>query len=91
MGGVPKAIAVMTVGLFSRQAEPDIAYLNDSRSMEVGLKFSSSRGGRVIALQFYRSEKQTGSYIGTLWSADGDRLGTAEFGASDVWVGRPPA
>ena len=83
VGGVPKAIAVMTVGLFSRQAEPDIAYLNDSRSMEVGLKFSSSRGGRVIALQFYRSEKQTGSYIGTLWSADGDRLGTAEFGASD--------
>ena len=83
VGGVPRSFAVAAVGLFSRQAVPEIPYLNNANSMEVGLRFSSDRDGRVVALQFYRSEKQDGSYIGTLWSADGDVLGHAVFAKSD--------
>lgn len=83
VGGVPRSFAVAAVGLFSRRAVPEIPYLNNANSMEVGLRFSSDRDGRVVALQFYRSEKQDGSYIGTIWSADGDALGHAVFAKSD--------
>ena len=44
------------------------------RSWELGLKFSASENGRVVALRYYRAGKDLTSHRGTLWTSNGQVL-----------------
>lgn len=52
-------------------------------SVNVGVKFTTARPGKVTALQFYRSRKQNRAYVASLWDLDGTLLGRAKFRARD--------
>jgi hypothetical protein len=51
----------------------------DTHSTELGVKFTSETFGTVTGLRFYKSAANTGTHIGSLWSASGQLLATATF------------
>jgi hypothetical protein len=58
---------------------PPTADAGDPHSAELGVKFSSEVFGVVTGVRFYKSESNTGTHIGSLWSASGQRLASATF------------
>lgn len=79
VSGVPAA-AAGPVGILSDSRKPRTAVAKSiTKSVELGVKFSSSRGGTITGLQFYRSKKQTGAYPASLWTAKGKLLARATF------------
>ncbi|HEX5923086.1 MAG TPA: DUF4082 domain-containing protein [Baekduia sp.] len=60
-------------------ATPGTVDGGDGSGIEVGVKFRSSVHGAVTGIRFYKADTNTGTHIGSLWSAFGTRLGTATF------------
>ncbi len=58
---------------------PPTADSGDTHSTELGVKFTSETFGTVTGVRFYKSAANTGTHIGTLWSASGQQLATATF------------
>ena len=77
------ADAASTVGILGSKVRPTTAAVRQKGPVNLGVEFTSRRAGQVTALQFYRSPKQTKSYVGSLWDDDGTLLGRARFKASD--------
>ncbi|KPM57829.1 hypothetical protein CcI49_24070 [Frankia sp. CcI49] len=51
----------------------------DSQAIEVGMKFRVDQPGYISGVRFYKSTGNTGTHLGSLWSATGTRLATAVF------------
>lgn len=56
--------------------EPDSG---DNDPIELGLRFSPSTGGYVTGVRFFKSDLNTGTHTGSLWSLSGQRLAQATF------------
>ncbi|HSX29482.1 MAG TPA: chitosanase [Candidatus Saccharimonadales bacterium] len=52
---------------------------NNSRSVELGLRFKSGVAGYVTGVRFYKGAQNTGTHTGSLWSSDGRQLATTTF------------
>ncbi|HYI93630.1 MAG TPA: DUF4082 domain-containing protein [Bryobacteraceae bacterium] len=52
---------------------------NDTVSVTLGLKFYSDVAGRVTGVRFYKGSRNTGTHVGTLWTASGTKLASATF------------
>ena len=52
---------------------------DDSSSVELGMKFSTSQAGSVTAIRFFKGVGNTGTHTGSLWSSTGTRLATVTF------------
>ena len=68
------------VTLWDTSARPAQEAVDDAAAVELGVRFRSSRAGRIVGLRYYRGEGNTGPHVGRLWSADGSLLATATFG-----------
>lgn len=64
---------------FDAATVPTVVKANDSNSVELGFKFHSAVDGDVVGLRFFKGADNTGSHVGSLWSATGDLLATATF------------
>ena len=51
----------------------------DEGEVELGVKFSSGVAGTVTGIRFYKGTTNTGTHIGSLWSASGTLLASATF------------
>ncbi|MEO8062817.1 MAG: DUF4082 domain-containing protein [Pseudomonadota bacterium] len=51
----------------------------DSNSVELGVRFRTSAAGNVTALRFFKHSQNTGTHVGSLWSASGTLLGQVTF------------
>jgi fibronectin type 3 domain-containing protein len=60
-------------------ATPGTVDSGDGGSVELGVKFRSDVEGKVDGIRFYKSAANTGTHIGSLWSADGELLAEATF------------
>jgi methionine-rich copper-binding protein CopC len=65
--------------LFGPTAQPAVASADDTDSVELGVRFSSSVAGYVTGVRFYKGTGNTGGHTGSLWAAGGTRLATATF------------
>ena len=74
-----RAVATCPCTLFSRAAVPDTPAANDSGSYELGVRFTTSRGGWVNGVRFYKGEGNTGTHTGSLWTSGGERIATGTF------------
>ena len=54
---------------------------DDGVSVELGVRFSSAVEGTVTGIRFFKSARNTGSHVGSLWSDTGERLATVAFEA----------
>jgi Domain of unknown function (DUF4082)/Fibronectin type III domain/Bacterial Ig domain len=60
-------------------ATPSVVDAGDPSSVELGVKFTSDVGGSVTGIRFYKAAANTGTHIGSLWSASGTLLASATF------------
>jgi hypothetical protein len=67
------------VSLFAADATPAIATVDDPDSVELGMKFTAAENGEITGMRFYKGEQNTGTHVGSLWTATGTRLGQVTF------------
>ncbi len=72
-----------TTGIFSDTLRPSVAVDPDRDPVELGLKFSPEKSGAVTALQYFQSRASSGVTSATLWTAQGTKLTTVTFAASN--------
>ncbi len=68
-----------TYSLFNASAVPTQTNLNDSKQLELGVKFTSNVAGQITAIKFYRSANDNGQNVVDLWSSTGIKLATATY------------
>jgi hypothetical protein len=51
----------------------------DTRAVELGVKFYSDIGGVINGIRFFKSSTNTGTHVGSLWTANGQLLAQATF------------
>ncbi|HEX4304643.1 MAG TPA: DUF4082 domain-containing protein [Solirubrobacterales bacterium] len=61
------------------QATPGTVDSGDGGSVELGVRFRSDVAGEVNGIRFYKASTNTGTHIGSLWSAEGKLLAEATF------------
>ncbi len=52
---------------------------NDPSAQTLGVQFQASSSGYITAVRFYKESADTGSHIGSLWSATGTLLASGTF------------
>jgi hypothetical protein len=65
--------------IWSASAVPTVAADSDTSSVELGVKFKSDVAGYITGIKFYKSSLNTGTHVGSLWSANGALLARATF------------
>jgi hypothetical protein len=60
-------------------ATPAVADSGDGGSVELGVKFRADHDGSVVGIRFHKAQANTGTHIGSLWTATGTRLAQATF------------
>lgn len=59
--------------------QPSLLDSASSRSIEVGLRFSTNAPIKATGLRFYKATANTGTHTGTLWNSSGQSLGKVTF------------
>ncbi len=60
-------------------ATPSVVDSQDTGAVELGVKFRADVSGSVTGVRFYKAAANTGTHIGSLWTAAGTRLAQATF------------
>ncbi len=75
----PAGVVAATPDTIFGSATPATIDSGDGNSVELGVKFSSEVPGSVTGVRFYKAAANTGTHVGSLWSAGGTLLGSATF------------
>jgi len=81
---VTPASAVAAPDTIFGSATPATIDSGDGHSVVLGVKFSSEVAGNVTGIRFYKATTNTGTHIGSLWSASGTLLASATFTGETV-------
>jgi chitodextrinase len=65
--------------IWPASATPTTASWNDTSAIEVGVKFRTTVAGFITGVRFYKGAQNTGTHVGSLWTASGTRLANATF------------
>jgi hypothetical protein len=60
-------------------ATPSVIQDSDTSAVELGVKFRSDAAGFISAIRFYKGPNNTGTHVGSLWTATGTRLANVTF------------
>jgi Domain of unknown function (DUF4082)/Bacterial Ig-like domain/Bacterial Ig domain len=67
--------------LFGPTDTPAVAAVDDSSRVELGMRVVPAADGLVTGVRFWKGAGNTGTHVGTLWSAAGQALATVTFTA----------
>lgn len=73
------AVSLEPYSLWTPINVPITADSAETLAVELGVKFQSDVAGSIIGIRFYKSDLNTGTHIGNLWSLSGTLLATATF------------
>jgi Domain of unknown function (DUF4082)/Bacterial Ig-like domain/Bacterial Ig domain len=65
--------------IWPSSATPAVPSANDGSAIEVGVKFQADTSGYVSGIRFYKGTSNTGTHVGSLWTANGTLLDQATF------------
>jgi hypothetical protein len=65
--------------IWSSTTTPGNANSGDGSSVNLGVKFTSNTAGYITGVRFYKGSANTGTHVGSLWSAAGALLASATF------------
>ncbi|MGW5360163.1 DUF4082 domain-containing protein [Actinopolymorpha pittospori] len=68
-----------TYSLWDTSTVPQTPSHSDTKSAELGVKFSASADGTISGVRFYKGLANTGTHVASLWTLAGVRLATATF------------
>lgn len=57
---------------------PEVDY-QEAKAYELGARFVATRGGRVVALRFFKGSNEGGAHTGRVWSASGQLFAEVTF------------
>ena len=77
--GTPPPPGSCPCSIWPSTATPAVASDPDSSAIEVGVKFRANQAGFISGIRFYKGSGNTGTHVGSLWSASGTKLGSATF------------
>ncbi|KGN40630.1 N,N-dimethylformamidase beta subunit family domain-containing protein, partial [Knoellia aerolata] len=77
----PAAVSCSSCSLWPSSAVPSTPDQGDPNSIEVGVKFRADLNGEIMGLRFYKAPLNTGTHVGSLWTASGTRLASVTFGS----------
>ncbi|MDR8414579.1 DUF4082 domain-containing protein [Nonomuraea sp. 3-1Str] len=72
-------VFVQSDTVFSDAATPDVANHSDTDPVTVGVKFRSVAAGSVRGIRFFKGSQNTGTHVGTLWTAGGQEVASVNF------------
>jgi cytochrome c peroxidase len=75
----PAPSAAVTATIWPASAAPSMASFADTGSVNLGVKFTADQSGLVTAIRFYKGAANTGTHIGSLWTASGQLLASVTF------------
>jgi hypothetical protein len=67
--------------IWPASAVPALASAGDSSTVNLGVRFSPDQGGFISGLRFYKGAANTGTHVGSLWTATGTLLASATYGS----------
>ncbi|NPD03676.1 DUF4082 domain-containing protein [Nocardioides sp. zg-1308] len=73
-----RTVAAGTTSLFDGLT-PATQAVNDPDAVELGTAFTASQDGLVTAVRFFKGAGNTGTHTGSLWNAEGERIGHVTF------------
>ncbi len=81
--GTPTQINLQVGGPYSAlgQTVPATVDSGDNGSLMLGMRVTPNQNGFISGVRFYKSEANTGTHTGYLWSSSGAQLATATFTA----------
>ena len=79
LGGGTTVVVVCPCTIWPSSARPQTESSSDTKAVELGVRFRTDRNGYVVGLRFYKGFRNTGTHVGTLWSATGTALARATF------------
>ena len=65
--------------IFGDGTTPDSVDSGDPTSGELGVKFRADRFGQITGVRFYKAAANTGTHVGSLWDAAGNKLAQVTF------------
>ncbi|MGA7795797.1 MAG: DUF4082 domain-containing protein [Candidatus Acidiferrales bacterium] len=65
--------------IWNPSAIPGTIDSGDNGGVELGVKFTSNQNGFITGIRFYKSNGNTGTHIGNLWTTGGALLASAVF------------
>jgi Domain of unknown function (DUF4347)/Domain of unknown function (DUF4082) len=65
--------------IFSPVALPNVGNATDATAYELGLRFSSTRTGKIQSIRYWKSPSETGTHVGKIWSTTGQLLASVTF------------
>ncbi|HEU5332328.1 MAG TPA: DUF4082 domain-containing protein [Actinocrinis sp.] len=81
----PVSVAI-TVGpescpctVFPTSLTPGTVDSGDFTAVNLGMKFSTTVAGEITGVRFYKASTNTGTHVGSLWTAGGTLLGSVTF------------
>ncbi|MEV8633544.1 DUF4082 domain-containing protein [Streptosporangium sp. NPDC051023] len=75
----PQVLQTVTSSLWDDAATPAVASHPVSSAVVLGTKFRAAVSGTITGVRFYKGPDNTGTHVGSLWSASGDLLAEATF------------
>ncbi|WP_460343857.1 DUF4082 domain-containing protein [Actinoallomurus acanthiterrae] len=75
----PTLNETVSTSLWTSTDVPSVAAHNDALAVTLGVKFTASTSGTVTGIRFYKGSLNTGTHVGSLWSASGTLLANATF------------
>jgi len=79
MAAPPARAAVTSGALFGGSTPSGLTTHSDRKSVEVGTKFSVVTSGTASGISFYKTSRNTGTHVGTLWTEKGTKLASVTF------------
>lgn len=67
--------------LYPSDQVPAVAAAADASALELGVRFTPAANGFVTGVRFFKGAGNTGTHLGSLWSATGGLLSTVTFSA----------
>ena len=65
--------------IFDFSGTPSLVDGGDGGSVNVGVQFTADTSGSVTGIRFYKASTNTGTHVGSLWTASGQLLQSATF------------
>ena len=75
----PLTVTACPCSVWPTSAQPANPDSSDDRPAEVGMQFMPDVSGYVTGVRFFKTLKNTGTHVGNLWSASGERLASVKF------------
>jgi hypothetical protein len=71
--------AACPCSIFESDAAPSVTSANDPNAINLGVAFTPDTSGWITGIRFYKGATNTGTHVGSLYSATGTLLGQVTF------------